>query len=178
MSLLKTCLALFIICLVCSTCHKEGLSNKFYKKCCSYPATIDSVGSAKFFIPNAFTPNNDGINDVFMIFTGPGIKKINSFEIFKLSELKIFELKEFRGNNPDYSWDGKLKNQNKNDGVYSYAVELENINDVVKTVVGRVCCRISSTLPCVKNEHLCIYGTQHDGQGGYTSSLPAYDDCH
>lgn len=55
------------------------------------------------YVPNAFTPNNDGLNDnlkPFMI----GIKELNYFKIFNRWGQLIFETQ-----NPEKGWDGKHK---------------------------------------------------------------------
>ena len=42
------------------------------------------------YIPNAFTPNGDGINDIFKAIA-PGIKQINYFKIFNRWGKLMFE---------------------------------------------------------------------------------------
>ncbi len=70
-----------------------------------------------YFIPNAFTPNDDEINDVFKIF-GSGIKK---------SELAVFDRwgeKVFYSNEKEIGWDGTFNNKKLNTGVYVYYAKL------------------------------------------------------
>ncbi len=177
LSKIFTTIILAIVLVFCNACKKEGFTKKFKKECCTHAATIDSVGSAKFFIPNSFTPNQDGINDIFMIFTDQEIIKINSFRIVNASGLLVFELVEFLGNDPSFGWDGHLYDQTINDGIFDYFVELENINNEIKTVSGKVSCRTSLPIPCVDHEASCIFGTQHDGNGGYDDNLPSYEEC-
>jgi len=42
--------------------------------------TIEKV--REIFIPNSFSPNGDGINDIFFINGGRGIAQVNSFQVF------------------------------------------------------------------------------------------------
>jgi len=61
----------------------------------------------KLYIPTAFSPNNDGINDVFIPFTEADCV-LNNFQ------LQIFDRwgnQIFESNNPTIGWDGKYKNQ-------------------------------------------------------------------
>lgn len=72
------------------------------------------------FIPNAFSPNGDGVNDVFYIY-GSGIKEIN-FRIFDRWGELVFETSEL-----NIGWDGTFKGKMVNQGVYVYeAVVITN----------------------------------------------------
>ena len=53
-----------------------------------------------FYLPNAFSPNNDGHNDYFRLIA-PGIKSLDYFRIFNRSGNLIFESKEIKR-----GWDG------------------------------------------------------------------------
>lgn len=87
------------------------------------------------FIPQAFTPNNDGVNDIFMVrSSNPGLEKINSFKIFGPAGDLIFELKEGIPNNELSGWNGIAAQT----GVYVYLVELEFIDDVITLKKGDV----------------------------------------
>ncbi len=82
------------------------------------------------FVPNAFTPNNDGLNDEFKI----SITGIVEYEIQIFS--RWGEL-VFQSNDLDYSWNGKLMNEgNKlNDRTFTYRIKVltkENRRTIIK----------------------------------------------
>ncbi len=76
-------------------------------------ALIEEECPDGIYMPNAFTPNTDGINDTLMV-QGTGIKEI---------ELHIFDrwgLEVFRSTELIKGWDGNFKGQIAPEGVYSY----------------------------------------------------------
>ena len=79
------------------------------------------------YIPNVFTPNGDGYNDEFQVFSGPGVTQINSMQVFdRWGELV------FQRNNlspaafPDVAngWDGRFRGKTMNSGVFVYLIEV------------------------------------------------------
>ena len=42
---------------------------------------------------------------------------------------------------------------------------------------GAVCVRTSLPVNCVEHEKHIAWGTQHDGNGGFSSPLPSYEEC-
>jgi len=57
---------------------------------------------ARFYVPNAFTPNNDEINDVFKPYFQEGLTFLSyQFEVFDRWGNKVFETDD-----PDSGWDG------------------------------------------------------------------------
>lgn len=77
----------------------------------------------KVFIPTAFSPNHDGVNDFFLLFPGPEIAEIRSFRIFDRWGNLVFEA---LGLPPDFSgWNGELQDGRKAaSGIYLYFTEL------------------------------------------------------
>jgi len=69
------------------------------------------------FVPSAFTPNNDGRNDILKAIM-PGIKQFLTFRIYNRWGEKVFE-----SYNPDYGWDGKSNNKVPQPGVYVWLVQ-------------------------------------------------------
>ncbi len=92
------------------------------------------------YIPNAFSPhNNDGINDVFMIFANDRvIKKVNSFQVFDRWGELVWEYHDFSLDDPAHGWDGTLKDQPMNPAVFAYWAEIEFIDGVKKLYKGDV----------------------------------------
>jgi gliding motility-associated-like protein len=76
------------------------------------------------FVPSAFTPNNDGKNDLFYPM-GKGVKSVKHFLIFNRSGEKIFEKNDFNLNDPSAGWDGNFKGYQMPLGTYVYMLELE-----------------------------------------------------
>ncbi|HXA00983.1 MAG TPA: gliding motility-associated C-terminal domain-containing protein, partial [Cytophagaceae bacterium] len=99
---------------------KEGiytLQAKSAVGCISTASTnVLDICEAKLFVPNTFTPNNDGKNDEFQIF---GLN-ITQFEI------RIFDRWGeliFVSNDMSKSWDGKSRGQFVIDGAYAWKIE-------------------------------------------------------
>ncbi len=79
--------------------------------------TISYTHPSFLQIPNVFSPNSDGINDVFKITSG-NIKNMGCL-IFDRWGGKVAELK-----NPDEGWDGHNQTGGAcNDGVYFYILD-------------------------------------------------------
>lgn len=74
---------------------------------------IRVVGESEIVIPNVFTPNNDGVNDVFKI-RSSGLRAL-SCAIFDRWGLKMYEW-----NTPEGFWDGRTGSGTAPDGTYFY----------------------------------------------------------
>ena len=82
------------------------------------------------YIPNAFSPNADGINDFFMIYSGQGVRQILNFKIFDRWGELIYEVTNFQANDYRKGWNGSFKGKPMNPGVFVYVAEVEFIDDV------------------------------------------------
>lgn len=70
-----------------------------------------------FWMPNAFSPNDDGINDIFSPFTDCDALEYK-LNIFNRWGDFVFESKDVRS-----GWDGTFKGKGANIGVYTYFIE-------------------------------------------------------
>ncbi|MBX9782791.1 MAG: PKD domain-containing protein [Chitinophagaceae bacterium] len=93
--------------------------------CAAYDTVTLRVlcGGSKVFIPNSFTPNNDGVNDVFMIH-GNGASFIKLFAIFDRWGNKVFERKDISIDNPSAGWNGYYNGLPAPVGAYTYSAKL------------------------------------------------------
>lgn len=77
------------------------------------------------YIPNAFSPNSDGINDYFTIFGSiPNIQQIEQFQVFNRWGGVVFEQKSFFPNELSTGWNGKVGGEKMPTGVYTYKVKI------------------------------------------------------
>jgi gliding motility-associated-like protein len=77
---------------------------------------------SQLFIPNTFSPNGDGENDVFYP-RGIGLKNIKSFRIYSRWGELVYERKNILLNEASSAWDGTFKGNLLNPDVFVYVVE-------------------------------------------------------
>ncbi len=90
------------------------------------------------FIPNVFSPNFDGKNDVFMIYGGIGISQISSMQVFNRWGDMVFENTNFGTDDPAQGWDGTHRGRELNPGAYVYYIVVEFIDGTTDTYRGDV----------------------------------------
>lgn len=95
---------------------------------------IDVIDDFNVYIPNAFTPNGDGLNDIFLV-KGLGFKPEGfSMEIFDRWGHSLFFSKDLTK-----GWDGFSKGIQSQDGVYVYKIKAVGANgEGRKEYVGHV----------------------------------------
>ena len=92
---------------------------------------------SNIFVPNTFSPNNDGSNDVFFP-RGTGLFKIKSLRIFTRWGEVVFERTNFDANNAAYGWDGTSKGKKADPDVFVYTLEVICDNGSVLTYRGNI----------------------------------------
>ncbi len=91
------------------------------------------------YVPNVFSPNGDGVNDIFMIFSDTkSVVNVNSFIVFSRWGEQIYQYFNFEPNNPQYGWDGMHRGQPMNSEVFVWFAEIEFIDGEVKIFKGDV----------------------------------------
>ena len=83
------------------------------------------------FVPNAFTPNGDGINDIFQP-KGYGITKYE-LDIFDRWGEKIFQTNQF-----EHGWDGTIKGISIKNDIYTWRIKLTNVFGKSHELTGHV----------------------------------------
>lgn len=92
------------------TAYKKGDGQVY-----SQSNTVETLPPLSFFIPNAFTPNGDGLNDTFGA-TGEGISEYRMLIFNRWGNL-VFE-----SDNISKQWDGTYKGEKAELGVYVYKI--------------------------------------------------------
>jgi gliding motility-associated-like protein len=77
----------------------------------------DALKCDDLLLPKAFTPNDDSLNDVYLISNGFIIQELISFEIFDRLGERIY-----MGSNKRAGWDGTYNGEKVNPGMYLYKI--------------------------------------------------------
>lgn len=85
-------------------------------------ATINVKSDTSLYIPNAFSPNWDGNNDLFEVY-GRELKTVH-MEVFNRWGEKVYDSM----GNPYAAWDGKYRGELQPPSVYVFSVEVEYLN--------------------------------------------------
>lgn len=93
--------------------------------------------NSQVFIPNAFSPDGDGINDILMV-RGTGIRSVKSFRVFNRWGQAVFDRANFVPNDRNFGWDGKVKGSIAPVEVYVYTCEVICDNGTPFTYKGNV----------------------------------------
>ncbi len=83
------------------------------------------------YFPNAFSPNQDGVNDDFTGFFGEGVRAVEFFNVFdRWGNLIYAEEGIANGNSLTLDgWDGKFKGEKLDPGVYVYHSRVSFVDD-------------------------------------------------
>ena len=71
----------------------------------------------RFYIPNAFSPNGDGINDELVV------SPFGLLQDYKITVFNRWGAVVFESTDPGVSWDGTFKGKKVDIGVYAYLIE-------------------------------------------------------
>ncbi len=147
----------------------------FRKPCCQTAAVQLQVGNGNLFIPNAFTPNGDGVNDLFKIYGDDNIQEIVYFRIIGNLGRVIFSAESFvPGYDLSQQWNGRHRDQ-VYVGQFKYEVEALSTDGVRQSFSGKACSLSCYGKSLVLNaDHLdkCVFGSQHNNRGGLDPNLP------
>ena len=121
--------------LSCANCPTPDMSPSFNTRYqvfftdangCSNVGTVNVTvvcKSGNLFIPNTFSPNGDGSNDVFYP-RGSGLQRVQLLRIFNRWGEVVFERRDFPVNDPSSGWNGTYKGSKPQADVYVYQAEV------------------------------------------------------
>jgi len=101
---------------------------------CDVDTTIlpqDSIVEQTLFIPSAFTPNNDGLNDFFEVY-GEGLTELEINIFNRWGEII------FHSNDLNFSWDGTCKGIVAKQDVYVYQIYFKNQSGIREERRGKL----------------------------------------
>ena len=90
------------------------------------------VANPSYFVPNAFTPNGDGKNDLLRP-RAVGYRNAEYFRVFNRFGEMVHDSKDF-----EVGWDGMYKGEKADIGTYYYMIKLTNRFGAIETSKGDV----------------------------------------
>ena len=105
--------------------------------------TVSVEKEREVFIPNVFSPNDDGLNDRFWVFAGQEAQIVHEFRVFNRWGEEVFSSFEFdpKEQTDTNGWDGRFKTREMNPQVFVYYVDIEYIDGRREVLKGDVALR-------------------------------------
>jgi gliding motility-associated-like protein len=114
----------------------------FNGRCVDSISKVVFVRRCEVYIPNLFTPNNDGKNDFFTAYGGVNVRMIRKMKIFDRWGALVFEKEDVPPNVEVLGWDGSLPTRSQSFGatpaVFMYWMEIEFIDGETEFFKGDV----------------------------------------
>lgn len=179
------CLYLVISMSACAQDDKSSDRIKEYETCCGAEPVEVAVGDkGKLYIPNSFTPNNDGKNDYFRPFYTGDIRDMAFMLVYSLEgdsllfvlrgrDFNIYEKGKFgwdgirTGEEPLYAGDWKLHK-----GGFRYEISIFTSDAGYVTIKGVACAIHCGADAAIFSENkACFFPTQADEKGVFDPKI-------
>ena len=108
---------------------------------CTYSVTVQLrvVPQVDLYLPNAFSPNEDGANDRFFPQGNPeGIATLGPLTVFDRWGAVVYQRDRLALNEVNEGWDGRYGGRDLQVGVYTYLLRVQLINGEMLTFSGDI----------------------------------------
>ncbi len=90
------------------------------------------------YIPNAFSPDNNGNNDIFQVYAGVGVREILVLRVYDRWGEQVYEGTNISPFDNKTGWDGYFRGQAMNPAVFVYYAEVLFVDNEIKEYAGDV----------------------------------------
>jgi len=98
---------------------------------------LEGTKDKRVHIPNAMSPNNDGVNDRFFVWVSPFVSKLGPMRIFdRWGNMLWTGIEDQLRINA--GWDGVVRGDVVQSGVYTYTLEVEYIDGDFRVYQGEI----------------------------------------
>ena len=91
---------------------------------CTTTTTLVVNRRADYYIPNAFSPNGDGINDYFTMYPGRSVHRVSHLRIYDRWGEEVYGASPLLLDLESRGWDGRFEGKPCPNGVYLYWLEV------------------------------------------------------
>ncbi len=104
----------------------------------SHFTTVYVESFKSIFIPSAFSPNNDGINDRLVVYGSKDVLLVREFSIYNRWGGKVFESVNFPPNDKTFGWNGTNNDQVLDNQIFVYNVIVEFVDGTQRNLQGNI----------------------------------------
>ncbi len=83
-------------------------------------SNLEIIPAVKLYVPNVFTPEVEGLEDMFTIYANESVEEVVSLSIYNKWGDKVFEAFNFLPNDPSLGWDGRYQGDYDLGGSFTY----------------------------------------------------------
>ena len=99
---------------------------------------VNAYHRSHIALPNAFSPNGDGLNDVIYVIAGKDVKQVKQFQVFNRWGQKMFERTNGKTNDISFGWNGYYNGQLVAQGTYVYQIVIELLTGELEIHKGNI----------------------------------------
>jgi gliding motility-associated-like protein len=96
------------------------------------------IPTPHIYVPNTFSPNGDGQNDLFAVFFNDGVTSLLELNIFDRWGDYIYHTRNINSGTPGWGWDGKFHQKDMPSGIFVYSIKLLLADGTEKMLTGDV----------------------------------------
>ncbi len=168
--------------MTCSAQKELAPLSKEYQSCCGTQPVEFALEEKKVYMPNVFTPNNDGVNDYFSPFFNEVVTAVWGFTIYSAKGDTIIYQKPFLSSKMDvkeYGWDGNREDGTPYTGLFRFKMRVDDRYANKHIVEGFACAiRCEAGTAVLKTKEGCYYPSQASKGGTLSKSQPNREkDC-
>jgi len=93
---------------------------------------------ANVYVPNIFSPDGNGTNDFFVIYSSELVQQVEVFQVIDRWGNLLHEAKDFVPGDESAAWDGNFRGRPVNPDVFAYIAELRMLSGKVELIKGTI----------------------------------------